>query len=469
MNCTHHAARHSNSLTIDNMSFTVMNSTPSMVMELEASTPRLIPGLSAFKRKVGITTSEATKERFQHSFGAQLSDLGGRSRWILAGFALQDWQEDLRERLGELLHETEGEIYKGWSIRDTSMACHCWMLGYERLCAYPTVVVSCNIPAILKRTMRIILRHGIVKSKGFELKGLPGCDLRLLTMAMSDHPKVRLTNDNGKSLGGSLKTLCGTGIVVEGSDRPATLGGVIIVGNKYYGLTVAHMLYGSGATSEEPKVIKQETQLYDSDWAEDSSSDDDDEENKPYLPQMSFLKQKDREEIGNAVKCHYDNTEQYAATLGNGRAHLGNLDCGDLHIVAVSSQDPFRRSEDCSYDTFDWALIELGDPKYHCVNGIISPPDETEENSFKLLLFKGLEDAPPAEPVFVSTRNGVLRGMGTGSACLIKLPNSDVYRNVWTVDIERELGQSDFLFKLCFLRTQIWYERLCSDIAKPQV
>ena len=259
------------------MATAVMSSTPSLTMSAEASPPNLNSRLSALKRLARLTLSEATEERFQDSFGTQLSELGGRSRWCLAGLALSIWQDDLQGRIDELIVENEGEIYKSCSIRDTSMASHCWMLGSDQHRAFPTVVLFCNTSDILKRAMRLVLRHRILKPKGFALKGSLACDLRLLTMSVGKRRSVRLVHIDGKSLGGSLRTLCGAEIFVQGSDRPATLGGVINVGGTYYGLTVAHVFFGKSTASEKTQTVEQDTQLYDSDWAEKSSSDDNSE------------------------------------------------------------------------------------------------------------------------------------------------------------------------------------------------
>ena len=412
------------------------------VTMIEASTPRLVSKISALKHKAGITTSEATKECFQHSFGVKLSDIGGQNRWVLAGFALQTWQEDLKERIDELIRENEGEIYKGWSIRDTSMARHCWMLGYERRCAYPTVVISCNISAILRRIMRIIFRHDILKPKGFQLKGFPACDLRLLTMATSHQQREGTVKVNLKSLWGSLETLCGTEILVQGSDKPATLGGVIMLDDKYYGLTVAHVFPTENAASAEPQVIEQLTQLYDSDWAEESSSDDDDRGSEPESPSSSSPKQKKRAENSNVARSNNGKNTPLTATLDDNDIHQEGFDDESLRVVAIS-KDSFPKSGDCLYDDFDWALIELCDPKYHRVNAIVVPQHDTAERYYHLFS-NSPKSIPPAGTVYIATRNGVLRGTGTGSACAVKLPNSDNYRSVWTVEVERDLGKSTF-------------------------
>lgn len=137
--------------------------------------------LTALKQKTALAAREPTDLAFEDSFGDQLSDLNGRHRWILAGLALQKWHQDLRDRVGEVLRENEGEIYKGRSIRGIATLQHCWMMGYGRSYAHPTVIISCDQTVILKRTMRAISQHGVLKAAKFALKGIPFCDLKLRT------------------------------------------------------------------------------------------------------------------------------------------------------------------------------------------------------------------------------------------------------------------------------------------------
>jgi len=146
--------------------------------------------LSALKHRTALAAGEPTGPEFEDSFGDQLSDLNGRHRWILAGLALQKWHQDLRDRVGEVMRENEGEIYKGRSIRGTATLQHCWMMGYGRSYAQPTVIISCDQTTILKRTMRAISQHGVLKAAKFALKGIPFCDLKLRTEPRGEDARI---------------------------------------------------------------------------------------------------------------------------------------------------------------------------------------------------------------------------------------------------------------------------------------
>lgn len=82
-------------------------------------------------------------------------------------------------------------------------------------------------------------------------------------------------------------SLCGVDLLVDGSQRRATLGGTIIVNNKYYGLTVAHVFAES--SEQQARETNAETSFYDSDGNEESNSDT--PSDRPYY-KLSMVGQK---------------------------------------------------------------------------------------------------------------------------------------------------------------------------------
>ena len=83
-------------------------------------------------------------------------------------------------------------MYNGENLRCTPTSRHCWIVGRDVSSARPTVIIACNVDRILKRTIRVISRHEVLKLKGFDLKGFSSCDLQLLTAASAAHPKQNL-------------------------------------------------------------------------------------------------------------------------------------------------------------------------------------------------------------------------------------------------------------------------------------
>ena len=143
-----------------------------------SSSTMTIQGLAALKQKIAIVSNKKASEQYRDSFADQLSDLFGRSRWALAGLALETWELDIRGRINELLQTHHGNIFKDQAVCVTSI-CHCWMLGYSKECALPTVVICCSEPAILRRSMRVVIGHELLKPRGFDIKGIAPYHLQL--------------------------------------------------------------------------------------------------------------------------------------------------------------------------------------------------------------------------------------------------------------------------------------------------
>ena len=272
------------------------------------------PALSALKERLAIISSRRIAEQYNDSFGDQLSDLFGRSRWALAGLALRTWEDELRVRVDELLQENHGAICKGQAVCGPSIR-HCWMLGSAKDRALPTLVLCCNEHTVLRRSMRVVIKHELLKPKGFGIKGIAPYELRLyatngsvvqpagfsnitdrlqkVAPAHSTAPQEPIQRastpeeklfDTQPQAGLIGRNVCGTGLVAEGSGKYATLGGALTVGKRYYGMTAAHLIEDPDPTIK-PGASTDIAEMYDSDWAEQESDlSDDDNVAEPTMP-----------------------------------------------------------------------------------------------------------------------------------------------------------------------------------------
>lgn len=383
--------------------------------------------LAALKNKAALAAGEPTDPAFQDCFGDQLSDLDGRHRWVLVGLALQKWHKDLRDRVGEVLRENEGEIYKGRSIRNTTTLRHCWMMGYDRTSAHPTVVISCDQTTILKRTMRAISQHGVLKAAKFALKGVPFCDLRLRMepgKERSEDTKL-VQYDLDSSDDEELPLRFGAEeIIAPRSGKSTTLGGYLMVDDVCFGLTTAH------AFTEDDELLEQQSlpdkepdlQLYDSDWANEESDDD---ANVSVLGTDGTPKASQEQRLQQRRKRTVANDSTYEASNGDA-----------LPIIA--------KSRLLSANGLDWALCELGALGKYSVNGVFLPPELRGADGLEYLIFKEIKSTPPVGKVLVATRKGgAITGLGTGSDCSIKLDRDDKYRHVWSIQVEQSLSSGD--------------------------
>ncbi|KAL8792079.1 MAG: hypothetical protein Q9195_005334 [Heterodermia aff. obscurata] len=440
-----------------------------------------VQGLAALKQRVAIVSNKKAAEQYRDSFGDQLSSLFGRSRWALTGLASVTWEQDIRERINELLQTHHGDIYKGQAVCVTSI-CHCWMLGYSKECALPTVVICCKEPAILRRSMRVVIKHQLLKPRGFDIKGIAPYDLCLLgsepVPASSPNlrsrpadreispissepvavPMVSLGQglpENHSALeaqlvaGNMSRNVCGSELFVQQPYRKATLGGALIINEKFYGLTAGHVLQYAGIATESPGSTFQDAQMYDSDWAEQVSNLSDDESSTDHYVVTEHFKDPEattcfEPEIGrpnqDKLKFHSDcespNTSNKAddqvgcVRIGN-EANWWTSTETALLVVALP---PARSVAFHSSSELDWALIQLDEST--CYYNRV-------ENSFvdhHILALNSIKTVPPAGEIILLTSRGNFRAKGGGSFSSLKLPNVQTTLSVWAIDLERNLG-----------------------------
>lgn len=447
----------------------------------------------ALKHKAPIAAGERTDPAFENSFGDPLSDLGGRRRWVLVGLALQKWHQDLRDRVVEVLRENEGEIYKGRSIRSTATLRHCWMLGYDKTCAQPTVVISCNQSTVLKRTYRVISQHGVLKAAKFALKALPSCDLRLRM-----DPKVSF-------LSGEDYTLDENGdIRRDDHGHPIRVRGLVSEDQHEHGtqdqsrVEEKELDEGKGRHEKqagEGKELEQNSK--EMPVQHDMDTSDEDDVPLRFGAEEIFVPESGRPTtLGGFIMVDdvcFGLTTAHAFTEddeGFGQRNISesmteitlydsdwaNVDSsedGDDHNALAPSQEPHQERqlqrkristivEDQTYYTtawnslhitatsrlssaegLDWALCELGDWGKYAINGVYLRPELRSAGMPEHLLFKNIKTTPPLGKILVATRRGAVPGTGTGSDCSIKLARDNRYRHVWSVELEESLSSGD--------------------------
>ena len=453
----------------------------------------------ALKNKAPRATGERTDPAFENSFGDQLSDLGGRRRWVLVGLALQKWDHDLRHRVDEVLRENEGDIYKGWSIRGTKAVRRCWMLGHDKTCAQPTVVIACSQSAILKRSYRAVSQHGVLKTAKFALKAIPFCDLT---------PRM---DRRVSFLSGEDYTLDNNGDI-----RRDHLGQPIYAhtpgsGNQYEHDTEYQIRSGKeldGENERNQKNVEEDNGLekdsmgitrLDKTVPVQHEMETTDENYVPlrfgaeeiFVPESgrpttlggfimvddvcfglttahAFTQEDEgydpRSITGSIAELPlYDsdwadedssdeNGEQEALDLQRKplqerrlerRRKSRNIEDQTYYTTAWNSLHIIAKSRLSSAKGLDWALCELGDWGKYAINGVHLRPELRSAGMPEHLLFRNIKNTAPLGKILVATRRGAIPGIGTGSDCSIKLAQDDKYRHVWSVELEESLSSGD--------------------------
>ena len=395
-----------------------MSMTTSRVTSIAQAPSRLSAGIASIRQKAALASAKTTQPEYCQSFGNRLSEIGGQCRWEIIGHALDLWLQDLSPRIDELLHENEGVIFRRVSIRSVPISRHCWMLGPSFEYAHPTAVICCSESLLLKRIMRVILQHTFLGEKGFELKGIPACDIRLLmdSMAPLQSPRIPYISRSPQEIGYDYNEnpwlVCGAGLVIHDSGRSTTLGGVVEVDGVTFGLTAGHAL-NDALAPQVNTTNKEDVVLFDSDWALESPNESEEE----------FYFGQDLED-NELIDSEGQSVQYIHRTVS---ADIPGLKprVQSLGIVAASVQGSSRDQQTC-----DWILIELPDVLQNKANAI----DVYGQ------IVHDIEVDPTQRLVKLLTRRGQIHCFGVGSASSIKLLGSEVFIDVWSLYSNDILG-----------------------------
>ena len=467
----------------------------------ESSKPSLRDKLVALKHKAAFATGEPTDPAFANSFGNQLSDLDGRCRWMLDGLARKIWEADLWSRLREILQTNEAEIYGGRSIHRTATVSHCWMIGYDATHAHPTVVISCNHSNVLKRTMKVISRLGVLKEAKFVLKGIPFCDLRYRMdpgegdigeeggtldntsegrQGFDDHPArlhdLSSERDQSKLQGHSILE------AVRTDKQQATVQEKHESGERWskklketsFSEEVIPIRYGIQSLDQNAPPLRfgaEEITVQESGrlatlggfiMVDDVCfgltsvhvfiGDDEDEGfgQKSISEHETALRIYDSDWANDGSSDSDDTENQFDSSKeirqGQDLQGLHRSDVADGKEYKSESGELRRitaSSRHFSANGLDWALCELGEWGKYAINGIYLPPELRMDSKSEYLLFEKLNETPPLGKILVATKRGVVSGYGTGADCSIKLGSDNDYRRVWSVQLEESLSSGD--------------------------
>jgi hypothetical protein len=166
---------------------------------------------------------------------------------------MEEWNASIYPNLLKpLFKDHTARLFRG-AKKQCWYSITCWMVGDEWLLSHPAAIVISGDPKVTRNGVRLVEKHGQLSQFGYrvyeyESKILP-------SMAASLLGELNLTT-----------RLCDMPITV-GSDgtsaRRATLGGVIILGEKYFGVTVLHPFIREDQTN--PSTDDDHSALSDSD------------------------------------------------------------------------------------------------------------------------------------------------------------------------------------------------------------
>ena len=354
-------------------------------------------------------------------------------------------------------------IFKGRK-RHPTCTIELWMIEHREGVvdsALPTIVARCSEIRIAKRTLFVLQKIPSFTDLDLGFDFLPWReDISLVSGSAEDYISDIDVTEQSALLGGSRIFISSTPISRLNPWRQATLGGVLLLNNQYYGLTVAHVFSKEDKEDPEAKLDKSEgpfDQQSDghSDEHPDEQSDEQSDRGSDWNSDFDAFHQAQSRGPPMVDDDHHDLSRLSAPE--NNVVYSGHFD-HELKASQISAREisnflsclslvgylPNSRpasyvhtSRDQRSDTTkwismqgDWALVRIHDARYFNPNRFIMPegpeivPSRTSES-------------PPRGKVFLATNNSQLRpsycsGVKTG----LFLPHSAQMKETWALDTQ---------------------------------
>ena len=431
----------------------------------------------------------------EDSIGGFCVQIGRKCCWEPTGPALVAFKE-LSVKIEELFRTHKELIIEceeiSWSLKFLM-----WMVGRTEKTAKPTIVfASKSKPSRLKALHLVKQSNLLAEYPGIALKALEvmpaiprasslqATEIRMLQpyqpsendasnpsvilhASSSDHPRTHdaLSRDWGEPRQtsnenpddsplksndsiyaiGSLENHCGAPLLV-GESNTATLGGVVSVNRKHYGLTAHH-----SRTLDQSKPLcywKTATLKFDDDDS-DEESDVDDDDFDVVTSRASISSASDSEPLSSPDSDSSHTPLELGAQDGTAEEtsspiHIKSTetvplspDLRDLPMLKIGSLSSSLASSDLDYNLFP---LQTTDATIHNEINIQSE----EACSTKQILIQGVARELTARKIFVATgTTGVVSGSMQESPHFLQIENSRHLQEVWAVRLDREILAGD--------------------------
>ncbi|KAH7333286.1 hypothetical protein BKA65DRAFT_42317 [Rhexocercosporidium sp. MPI-PUGE-AT-0058] len=181
----------------------------------------------------------------QLSIGQISAIIKRKTIWEATGPALDKFENQIFQAISKLLETHKDHLEEGEEIART-YSFHLWMVGKDAQSARPTIIFTCKSAKFRTKVIKLIKKHDILgEFPGFTLNSMD----RMPAVPMGPQldaednwlPDMEETVVIGATVyaRGIPIDVCGA-LVSIGDDNETTLGGVILVGDSYYGIIALH-------------------------------------------------------------------------------------------------------------------------------------------------------------------------------------------------------------------------------------
>lgn len=357
--------------------------------------------------------------------------VAGKTAWNVAGELQRKWNNDTHLIAQDKLNCHKSKIHKSGESK-VPWTYELWMVGQTEDRAHPTIVVTCSE---LKVAGRVInqLKRSKIKETGFHF------------LAHEGHISTN-AGDVSLDSGTGGNNLCGASVLVGSPPitsssklRKATIGGVIILDQTYYGMTVAHTFFnevnsaeadtpgnsGSGSASDNDDDL-------DSGLDECTDSDDDSEgavrNMEPEYPTASVV-------YAALTRKPFSEPDEESHSEIQSSDFLGNV-ClvGSLPNTESTYIPTFingvSETSQWLYRTLDWALIRIDDSRFWKCNRVPLPDGGC------LFPSRVAPEDPSGVVLVAAGDTGLCETTVSGTRCGTFLPDANCVQDAWSFDLE---------------------------------
>jgi len=380
-------------------------------------------------------------------------EFGTRTAWCPRRDILEKWNEDLLPQINSIVSADRSKryIYKR-SSKQYPCIVDLWMIcdGSDWEDAHPTVVATCVEGRIAKRTIQVLQNNPQFQDLNLGFRFLYWEEaVSLLAGAERASPEMGPFQGESLRLGGSQVVITSVPISRASRWNQATIGGVLLLNGRYYGLCTAHPFYQS--SEEEHPASAGNNGRDGSSALSESSEDECDLED--YLKELNGLQafENGREDCSQlAPSAEPSGTVVYliprpvvsdtrAAEEGESSRLSGPHYFQTSSLVGFLPKTPIATSDDSLERTdspgsqwisrsLDWALVRIADPRFWGPNLFKSISGATSLISF-------VSYSPPYGVVMIATyHEGPRLTHCWGRKAGLMLPNAIELQEVWCLD-----------------------------------
>jgi hypothetical protein len=361
----------------------------------------------------------------------------GRNKlcWEVSGPAKQQLLPLCRE-IKSRLDGLYDKLGKGAGTNDWSIALNVFMVGPTQDRASPIIIVCCANEIVRKRAVKTIrdleFLDGLVGVKlgNRAYSPVPITNEDMVEIQRPGHSNIGLKVNIAYTRHGDVNP-CGAAIYFWTLGSPparqqATMGGVVTINGRFYGMTALHASSGRPA-SGSGILSSNSVELIVEDGDNESSRNG--RQKSLSIPFHECLNADNKQDVSNSnqlsVSPSLNNTSLGPSAMDSlSRNTLPETELTELGSIYYKNED------------LDYVLFEINNITHRALNRL---PEPLHDLSLKWT--KRLTDPPAANVLVMTGTTGVVMGRLSGMPFFLCMPGRKVFQEMWVVKLTRKASR----------------------------